>query len=223
MHIVSDGSGSFFSEGGTSGGSSLAVGCFASICRDRLADELLDFSRVCPDVDIGVHEMPRGALLTGLRAGELSLVVLPGEAEAGTQSMAVWHDRVMVAMPHGHPLAARDAVRPLDLADQPMLVSRQQFGSDMHRFLARLILPADVALDARIVDVGPARLIGRVAAGEGVTLLCESHVANLAADVAVRPVLADGARFPVRAHWIEGAPGWPLSALIGSLAHGRMS
>ncbi|RYY47114.1 MAG: hypothetical protein EOP59_01730, partial [Sphingomonadales bacterium] len=74
----------------------MAVGCFASICRDRLADELLDFSRVCPEVDIGVHEMARGSLLTALRGGELSLAVLPGEDEPGTRSVEVWQDRVMV-------------------------------------------------------------------------------------------------------------------------------
>lgn len=221
MHSVSAGPGSIFSNGPDPRHPSLAIGCFASICRDRLADELLDFSRICPEVDFGVHEMPRGALLTGLRGGELSLAVLPGDEEPGTRSAEVWHDRVMVAMPHGHALAKRAAVRPLDLCDQPILVSRQQFGSDMHRFLARLILPEGAALDATIVDVGPARLIGRVAAGEGVTLVCESHVANLDADVAVRPVYAKSALFPVRAYWIEGAPGWPLSALIGSLTHGQ--
>lgn len=223
MHSVSAGSGALSSKGGEFGRPSLAVGCFASICRNRLADELLAFSRICPEVDIGVHEIPRGSLLTALRAGELALAVLPGEEEAGTQSTEAWHDRVMVAMPHGHKLAEHAAVLPLDLSDQPILVSRQQFGSDMHRFLARLILPTGATLDSTIVDVGPGRLIGRVAAGEGVTLLCESHVADLSSDVVVRPVLAERARFPVRAYWIEGAPGWPLSALIDSLGNGRTS
>lgn len=221
MHNLSVGSRQVPSNNGDSGRAALAVGCFVSIGRDRLADELLDFSRICPEVDIGVHEMPRGALLSELRAGALSLAVLPGDAEAGTQSIEVWHDRVMVAMPQGHKLAGQAAVRPLDLGDQPILVSRQQFGGDMHRFLARLILPAGAALDATIMDVGPARLVGRVAAGAGVTLICESHVANLAADVAVRPVLGEAARFPVRAYWIAGVPGWPLAALIASLGRGQ--
>ena len=197
----------------------MAVGCFASICRDRLADELLDFSRVCPEVDIGVHEMGRGSLLKGLRGGELSLAVLPGGDEPGTQSVEVWQDRVMVAMPRDHALASRAAVRPLDLCCQPVLVSRQQFGSDMHRFLAPLVVPAGTSVDTRIADVGPARLLDLVAAGEGVTLICESHVAHLAADVAVRPVFASGALFPVRAYWIGQRPEWPLSALINTLTH----
>jgi len=60
MHSVSTGSGTISSEKQANERPALAVGCFASICRDRLADELLDFSRVCPEVDIGVHEMARG-------------------------------------------------------------------------------------------------------------------------------------------------------------------
>lgn len=217
MGSVSAGSGTIFPFKGDPEQHDLSVGCFASIGRDRLADELLEFSRVYPKVDIGVHEMGRGALLAGLRRGDLSLAVLPGDEEPGTRSTHVWHDRVMVAAPHGHALAVKAAVLPSDLLDQPLLVSRQTYGSDMHRFLARMILPAGAALDTTIVDVGPARLIDRVAAGAGVTLICESHVAHLAADVAVMPVFASGARFPVRAYWTDAEPGWPLSALIGSL------
>lgn len=216
MESVSAGSGTSLAGQGQH---DLAVGCFASICRDRLADELLDFSRVCPAVDIGVHEMGRGALLAALRSGDLSLAVLPGDDEPGTRSVEVWHDRVMVAVPHGHALTVKAAVLPADLRDYPLLVSRQQYGSDMHRFLARMILPAGAALDTTIIDVGPARLVDRVAHGAGVTLICESHVAHLAADVTVLPVFANGARFPVRAYWTDAEPTWPLSALIGSLTH----
>ncbi|RYY24257.1 MAG: hypothetical protein EOP62_17370 [Sphingomonadales bacterium] len=199
------------------GNHDLAVGCFASICRDRLADELLEFSRVCPAVDIGVHEMGRGGLLAALRTGSLSLAVLPGEDEPGTRSVEVWHDHVMIAVPKGHALTREAVVIPSDLSDYPLLVSRQTYGSDMHRFLARMILPAGAAIDTNIVDVGPARLIDRVAAGAGVTLICESHIAHLAADVVVMPVFASGARFPVRAYWTDAEPEWPLSALISSL------
>lgn len=220
MGSVTAGIGTSFSGNADREQHDLAVGCFASICRDRLADELLQFSRVCPKVDIGVHEMGRGALLAGLRRGDLSLAVLPGNDEPGTRSQEVWHDRVMVAAPHGHALTAKQAVLPADLRDQPLIVSRQQYGSDMHRFLAAKILPTGATLDATIVDVGPARLIERVAGGEGVTLICESHIAHLAADVTVMPVFASGARFPVRAYWTDAEPAWPLSALIVSLTRG---
>ena len=201
---------------------SLAVGCFASICRDRLADELLAFSRACPDVDIGVHEMQRGALLPALRSGSLSLAVLPGKPEPDTQSIGLWHDRVMVAMASGHRLAGQAMIRPSELRDEIFLTSQQQFGGDMHRFLAQRILPLGPALNATIIDMGPPRILDRVAQGDGIALICGSHEDIVRSAIVVRPVDAPGALFPVRAYWTEGTPAHPLAGLIRSLK-GRSS
>lgn len=195
----------------------LAVGCFASICRDRLADELLVFSRSCPDVDIGVHEMQRGALLPALRNGSLSLAVLPGKAEPGTHSIGLWHDRVLVAMAPGHRLAELPEIRPSDLREEVFLTSRQQFGGDMHRFLAQRILPLGPALTATLVDPGPPRLLDRVAQGDGIALIRDSHEDVAHDGIVVRPVDAPGALFPVRAYWTDEAPAEPLAGLIRSL------
>lgn len=203
------------------GRADLAVGCFASICRDWLADRLLGLSHRWPQIDIGVHEMSRGALLPALRAGHLALAVLPGNAVPGLRSAEICQGRVMIAMPPGHPLAGRPSVSPADLGSHPVLVSRQQLGGDMHRFLAGRILPEGVALSATILDLGPARMLRAVAAGEGVALVCQSHADALADGVVTRPVDSPGALFPVRAYWPDADPEWPVSALIDSLDIGR--
>jgi len=194
----------------------LAVGCFASICRDRLADELLLFSRSRPEVDIGVHEMQRGALLPALRNGDLSLAVLPGQPEPGTHSIGLWQDRVLVAMSAGHPLAARASIGPEALRDELFLTSQQQFGGDMHRFLAQRILPMGPALTTTIIDLGPPRILDRVAQGDGIALISGSHE-EAVEGIVVRPVEAEGALFPVRAYWTQEAPAEPLAGLIDSL------
>jgi DNA-binding transcriptional LysR family regulator len=195
----------------------LAVGCFASICRDRLADELLIFSRSRPEVDIGVHEMQRGALLPALRNGDLSLAVLPGKPEPGTHSIGLWHDRVLVAMAPGHRLAESATIRPVELRDEIFLTSQQQFGGDMHRFLVQRILPVGPALTTTIIDLGPPKILDRVAQGDGIALISGSHEDLLDGAIVVRPVDAAGAVFPVRAYWTEQDPGEPLAGLIGSL------
>lgn len=216
MESVSAGSGINARKGAESL-RNLAVGCFASICRDRLADELLVFSRSRPEVDIGVHEMQRGALLPALRNGNLSLAVLPGKPEPDTHSIGLWHDRVLVAMPPDHKLAASAAVRPADLRDEIFLTSQQQFGGDMHRFLAQRILPIGPALNTTIMDLGPPRILDRVAKGDGIALISGSHEESLGDGIVVRPVDAIGALFPVRAYWTEESPDEPLAGLIGSL------
>ena len=98
-----------------------------------------------------------------------------------------------------------------------MLVSRQQLGGDMYRFLAARILPLGPALSATILDLGPPRILQRVARGEGLALVCESHSDLLGEDVVLRPVDSPGAVFPVRAYWPDADPEWPVSALIRSL------
>ena len=200
---------------------SLAIGCFAAICRDRLADRLLTFARRCPEASVGVHEMPRAALLPALRGGTLALAVLPGTREAGLESVELWRDRVMVGVASGHPLAAREAVTPSELREQVLLVSTQHHGGDMHRFLSRRVLPLAPPHKSVLLNVGQAALMTRVAKGEGVALLCASHAGEEARGVALPPIAAPGAAFPVHAHWRDAAPGWPLSVLVDTLMEDR--
>lgn len=192
----------------------LAVGLFASIAPERLGDELLALARACPSLGIGVHEMPRAALLTALEADRLQLAVMPGPERPGLQNALLWVDRVMVAMAKGHPLAALPTVTPEQLRDQPFLISRQQHGSDMHRFLSHCIRPLMPALSGVLLDLSPSRLMARVAAGDGLALVCRSQVEGLGSDLTILPVDYAGAVFPVHAYWKAGQPAWPLSELI---------
>lgn len=192
----------------------LAIGLFASITPERLGDELLALARACPSLAIGVHEMPRAALLTALETDQLQLAVMPGPKRPGLQGALLWVDRVMVAMAKGHPLAALPSVMPEQLRDQPFLISRQQHGSDMHRFLSHCIRPLMPALSGVLLDLSPSRLMARVAAGDGLALVCRSQVESLGSDLTFLPVDYAGAVFPVHAYWKVRQPAWPLSELI---------
>jgi DNA-binding transcriptional LysR family regulator len=192
----------------------LAVGLFASIAPERLGDELLALARTCPTLPIGVHEMPRAALLTALDTDRIQLAVMPGPERPGLQSTLLWVDRVMVAMAKKHPLAALPVVTPEQLRDQPFLISRQQHGSDMHRFLSHCIRPLKPALSGVLLDLSPSKLMARVAAGDGLALVCRSNIEGLGDDLAVLPVDFAGAVFPVHAYWKAEPPTWPLSELI---------
>jgi DNA-binding transcriptional LysR family regulator len=167
--------------------------------------------------------MARASLLPALRAGTLALAVLPGKDEPGLRSAEIWQGRVMAAMPVNHPLVRKPTISAADLRNQTMLVSRQQLGGDMYRFLAGRILPLGPALSATILDLGPPRILGGVARGEGLALVCETHADLLDEGVVVRPVDAPGAVFPVRAYWPDADPQWPVSALIRSLNVQRLA
>jgi DNA-binding transcriptional LysR family regulator len=178
----------------------LAIGCFASICRDRLGDQLVGFSDRYPDVAVGIHEMPRAGLVKALANAEVAVAIIPGEPDAQFDAMALWSDRIVVALPAGHPLAGAAAVDAASLADELFLVSRMEGGWDMHRFLAGRVLPS-VRPATSLRDVEEKQLLGLVREGGGVALMCRSHVGQAVPGVSLLPVAGELARFPVNALW----------------------
>lgn len=197
----------------------LAIGFFASICRNHLGDTLLAFARECPQVELGVHEMTRAALLPALGKGELALVILPETEHPGHESLELWQDRVMVAMPEGHPMACHPGIAPDRLAQEIFLVSREQHGGEMHRFLSHRILPHEPSLNTVLLDLSPSLLMAEVAAGRGVLLVCGSHSDQVGPGVVLRPVDAADARFSVCAYWDGDPPEDALAVLIQMLGN----
>lgn len=192
----------------------LAIGCFASIGRSRLADLLVTFGRTAPNVDVGVHEMARSALLPALVAGELDLVIMPPRPLTDLPSAKLWRDWPMVAMAPDHPLAAREAVEPGDLADQTFLISSQTQAGEMHRFLAERIGSA-ATLSGVLSSTGLPRLLERVADGRELALVPSTW--PVGDRLVTRPIAGVAADFPVQAYWRDRRPQAPLSLLIAAL------
>lgn len=192
----------------------LAIGCFASIGRSRLADLLVRFGHTAPGVDVGVHEMPRGGLLPALVAGDLDLVVMPARPLTDLPSRRLWRDRAMVAMAFDHPLAGHTELAPTDLNRETFLISRQAQAGEMHRFLAERIAPAAIA-NGILHNTGLPRLLERVAAGRELALVPGSWSAG--DGIVLRPFADNAAGFTLAAYWRDRQPDPPLSWLIAAL------
>lgn len=194
----------------------LAIGYFGSVCRDTLGDRLVAFTRDYPALDIGVHDMPRSALLPALRGGQLALAVLPGDPVPDLPSAVLWEDDVAAAMPADHPLARDAGIDPAALVKEHFLISRQQQGAELHRFLARRT-GLLAALGGSLWDGSQSQLLARVAAGQGLILLCASQARTAAPGVAVRTVSGAAGRFDVRAYWRDADTAPTLGGLIAAL------
>lgn len=203
--------------------STLAIGCSSAIGRDRLGAELVAFGRRRPDVLIGVHEMGRASLVAALRSGEIALGLLPGDPDPGFRSVRLWEDRALLALPRGHPLAARAAVEPTEARGLLFLASRRSAGSEVHRFLTRRLFDEGARLSSDMRDCGLGRILRMVAEGEGAALLCDSHDYPARADLAAVPVAHPRARFGVHAHWLEDRCDLALAASPGLPAPGAPS
>lgn len=188
-------------SGPTPAESDIAIGCFASLCRDRLADQLLALSRLAPQSGIGVHELTLTELLPAVRSGGVALAVAPEgsvEGEAALASMALWCERAVVAVAADHPLAGQRALSPDVLVDAVVLLSTDRPESEMQRYLlTRLFGTQRPPVDAR--PGGGEALMARVVAGEGVALVLAGH--PVPTGVVTRPIAGAAACFAVRAWW----------------------
>ena len=201
--------------------SSLAIGCFASLCRDRLAGPLVAFGAVHPEIAVGVHEMGDGELLAAVKAGRLALAVRPGGSEPGLSGCDLWMERAVVAMPVGHPLAAVGELEAAMLAREVLLVSRDRARAQLHRFLTERLFATGAPATRIVADARRSQVLARVAAGEGIALLCASQVDAGMAGLEVRMLADAGARFPIGAYWLKGDCAPTLATLVGLLAGSR--
>ncbi len=119
----------------------------------------------------------------------------------------------MVAMATDHPLTEQEAVCPEQFRGETFLISRDPQGNEMHRFLSQRLRPLQPALNGVLLDLGPGALIARVAAGEGLALVCASDADRLGDGIVLRPVAHGNARFPVHALW-KGEPDALLRELL---------
>jgi DNA-binding transcriptional LysR family regulator len=146
---------------------------------------------------------------------------LPGEVEPGLPHAPLWADTIMVAMARDHPLAGQARIAPEQVREEIVLVSRQQHGADRHRFLSGRILPDGPALNGILLDLSQTRLLGRVANGDGVALVCAGDADDADGRVVLRAVDTPAAAFTVHACWRDPQPGWPLSSLLDMLVERR--
>jgi DNA-binding transcriptional LysR family regulator len=119
---------------------------------------------------------------------DVSVAWLPVPPSAALASKVVATEDRMVALPAGHPLAARAELRLADLADEPFVALPASAGAMREFWLAaaQRATPARVAAEAATAD----ECYEAVAAGVGVALVAAGNAALYdRAEVAHRPVV----------------------------------
>ena len=151
------------------------------------ADALTAFRRRHPDVHLDLTERSVAAQREAVAAGTLDIglvrsgrkLILPPSVTA--TALAI--DRMYVAMPAGHRLAATDeSIDVAELADEPMVhypYDREGFQEDLHQLFGSVGLRPRIVQEAHEMST----LLGLVSAGLGITVLPASlrrlHIANL--------------------------------------------
>jgi DNA-binding transcriptional LysR family regulator len=185
----------------------ITIGFYTSLSAGNLRASLVEFARRFPDVEISTVEGSRSRLCGGIQNGTIDVAVVTGDpAPDCGLSMVLWSERIIVALPEGHPLATNEIIYWTDLKGERFLLSERDPGPEIQEILiSKLASPGDLP-DVVRHDVSPENIKSLVGAGCGVSLMCEACVGASYAGVAYREARdGNGAtRIGYCAYWNDG-------------------
>ncbi|MBG7699371.1 MULTISPECIES: LysR substrate-binding domain-containing protein [Streptomyces] len=142
-----------------------------------------------PDIHVALYRLSPAEQFEGLRQRSLDIALVhepPADDDPDLCSALLLEDPLMLALPHGHPLAAREAITAADLDGQPWIaVADSQHPAWRDVFIAACAASGftpDVRLDA----AEPQTALGLVASGLGLALIQKSMLRGAGESITVR-------------------------------------
>jgi DNA-binding transcriptional LysR family regulator len=114
----------------------LTISFYTSLSAGNLRATLMEYGRRFPQVDISTVEGSRARLFGAIQNGTVDIAIVTGEFAADhARSMMLWTERIIVALPHDHRLAANDIIHWTDLKRERVLLSERDPGPEMQHIL----------------------------------------------------------------------------------------
>jgi DNA-binding transcriptional LysR family regulator len=182
----------------------LALGLCTSLSAGNLRAALLDFKSHFPQFELVIVERSRTRLTTALRNGALDILVVTGATPLPeSQTLPLWSERILVALPEDHPLTTGDVVSWTELRNQTVLLSQYDPGHELeHVLISKLPLPGDKPQIERH-DVSRGIIKSLISMRLGISLVMESDIGASFAGLVYRE-LRDGmgpSYISFSAHW----------------------
>jgi DNA-binding transcriptional LysR family regulator len=198
----------------------LAVGFCTSLSAGNLQASLLEFKQRLPRVELATVERSRTRLATALRNGVLDILILTGsQPQLDSRTVPLWSERVLVVLPHDHPLTARETIYWTDLRGETVLLSHYDPGREFEDLLVcKLVSPEDRPKIERH-DVSRGVIKSLISMKAGISLVLESDIGVTSAGLVYRE-LRDGtgpSRFEYSAYWRADNENPALAAFLTML------
>lgn len=182
----------------------LAIGFYTSLSVGNLRASLMEYARRFPQVEIRAVEKARAGLVVGLEHGTLDIAIVTGEPTVRDgEALALWGERIMVALPESHPLAANEIVYWTDLRGETFLLRQRDPGSEFRDILLAKLASPGVQPKVVSQDVSRENIMSLVGAGFGVSLICEAAIGASYAGAVYRDVQDSNgpSRISYAAYW----------------------
>lgn len=168
----------------------MRIGVPALISGSFLAELLGAFRERRPGVTLGITEGTARDAVVELRSNRLDLAIVAGAPEIpDCHSKRMWSERLLGALPSGHPLAERSGIHWSDLAGETFLVRHGGTGPQAYDHIVLRLAYRRPTLSILRFDVERATLLSMIAQGYGVTIVSEATSLLHAPGVTFLPIL----------------------------------
>ncbi|MDH2404839.1 LysR family transcriptional regulator [Bradyrhizobium sp. SSUT18] len=182
----------------------LSVGFCPSLSLGSLQRSLLEFKHAVPQIELVTVERSRTRLAAALRNGGLDVVIVTGKLPLlDNKAISLWSERVLVALPQDHSLAARDIVYWTDLRGETVLLSHDDPGNELEDLLISKLASREDRPRIERHDVSRGMIKGLISTNTGISLVLESDTIINDADLVYCELRDDAgpSRFEFSAYW----------------------
>ena len=172
----------------------LRVTFVASAAREILPSILLRFREHYPAVKLELREAMTAQQLASLAAGEsdLGFVIPPLQDAANLNIEVIARNRLVAALPEGHPLASADRITLADMSQESWIMFAARQGPGLHRIIhaacAKAGFSPTIGQEAPQMDT----IASLVAGGMGVALVSKALATGGRKGVAFRDLTGPG-------------------------------
>lgn len=153
----------------------LRIGLMASLASGFLSELLGTFRKRFPSVDVKLEEASSQSNAAGVLSGRLDAAFISGAPELpGCETRCLWSERIFLALPAQHPLAARQNIAWEEVRDETFLVGAEGPGPEIEDYLVRRLSDLGFRPKILVQKVGRDNLLNMVAKGFGMTLTTDS-------------------------------------------------
>ena len=184
----------------------LTIGVHASLSAGNLRATLIEHHRRFPGVETQLVDGSSKHLISALSNSMVDLAfVVEGNGQWGGKSLAVWSERVVVALPDEHQLNSAEVLQWSDLRGEVILQPKRGPGLELSRVLLNKVGSAESYHLVRH-DVSLDRLLTLVGAGWGILLALEGATGAAYPGVSFRELndIEGPTRLNFRAYWRQG-------------------
>lgn len=172
---------------GRAGG--LKLGHNSSVSAGNLRATLMNWHEAHAGVEMDYVEADRSVLLAGLDTGEIDMAILMGvPRHDGFRCETLWSERMLVALPGAHPLAALDVVHWTDLRGEHFILPAADPGPEIRDMLLGRLAVSGVTPDIRMHQASRETVLSTLGGSSAVSIVCEGSTGARYPDVVYRPI-----------------------------------